>query len=480
MKKKKWLIALAIFLCLLSITIWLSMTPLISSTSKDAANYTTLIDEAQSLITEEGIYSVSKEDLLEGALKGMTNAIKDPYSMYYTEEEAKMHRQSLASERVGIGIELTEANNSFIIISAIKKSPAYKAGVLPLDELVQVDQTRLEGKSMKEVLTLLQGGDGETVEITVFRPSAARHYNFRLKREKLPNQTVEWSVVKERDHKVGIIEVHLFGESTSEEWVRAIKSLQEEKAEALLIDLRDNPGGYLQATTEMLGTFSTKEKLFAYMENAKGELLALQTKVNESLSTDTVSFLQELPIVILQNGGSASAAEVFTSALKEWDKATIIGEKSFGKGTVQETWPLSNGGEMKLTTHKWLTVAREWIHGVGLTPHIMEEPNPLRQLQYQLIINNYKKEDFSSDIAFVQQVLAALGFSVARTDGYFDDSTEDAIRQYRKHFKLVDGNSIDEIFLAHFMHNFQVEKGNRDNDPQYAMGISFLLHELEQ
>ncbi len=438
-----------------------------------------VLDEAEKIISKETIYSISQEKILEGALKGMTEAINDPYSVYYTKEEAALHKQSLASDRVGIGIELTESNGKFLIIAAIKKSPAHEAGIAPFDEIVQVGEQRVEGKSMQDVLKLLQGKEGEKVEITVYRPSSERHFTFTLERKKLTNDTVETAVVKEDDKKIGIVEIHLFGEPTYDDWLRAVKSFEEQKVSAMIIDLRNNPGGYLHATTQMLSTFHTEVKQYGYMENSRGELEPLRTIVTES--DDTLpKFLRDIPIVLLMNGGSASASEVFAAALKKWDAATIIGEKSFGKGTVQETWPLSNGGEMKLSTHKWLTLDREWIHKKGITPHIEQSTHPLHQLQLKIITKDYSIGDFSEDIAYVQQVLDALGYTATRTDGYFDEGTANVIEQFRKNHKLIEGNDIDAQFVQTFMKVVQDEKSKRENDPQVQMGISYILHELEQ
>jgi len=438
-----------------------------------------VLNEAEKIISEETIYSISQEKILEGALKGMTEAINDPYSVYYTKDEAALHKQSLASDRVGVGIELTESNGKFLIIAAIKKSPAHEAGIAPFDEIVQIGEQRVDGKSMQDVLKMLQGNEGEKVELTVYRPSAERHFTFTLERKKMTNDTVETAIVKEDDKTIGIIEIHLFGEPTYEDWLRAVKSFKEQQVDAIMIDLRNNPGGYLHATTQMLGTFHPTVTQYAYMENARGELEPLQTIVTES-DDHLATFLQATPIVILQNGGSASASEVFAAALKKWDVATIIGEKSFGKGTVQETWPLSNGGEMKLSTHKWLTLDREWIHQKGISPHIEQSAHPLHEIQLKIISKDYTLGDFSEDIAYVQQVLDALGYASTRTDGYFDEGTANVIKQFRKNHKMIEGDTIDAQFVQMFMKVVQDEKSKRENDPQVQMGISYLIHELEQ
>ena len=131
---------------------------------------------------------------------------------------------------------------------------------------------------------------------------------------------------------------------------------------------------------------------------------------------DVVKFLRKTPIAILQNGGSASASEVFIAALTNWQLAVSIGEKSFGKGTVQETWSLSNGGELKLSTHKWLTSKKVWIHGVGITPQVEQQPSPLSIIQPKLYTGSFVAGDFGDEIQYVQSVLKGLGYSVSLED----------------------------------------------------------------
>ena len=135
---------------------------------------------------------------------------------------------------------------------------------------------------------------------------------------------------------------------------------------------------------------------------------------------------------------------------------------------------------MKLSTHKWLTLDREWIHGKGITPHIEESAHPLHQVQLKIITEEYEVGDISEDIAYVQQVLDALGYSSTRTDGYFDQGTANAIKQFRKNYMMIEGNAIDAQFIQQFMKVVQDEKSKRENDPQVQMGISYLLHEIDQ
>lgn len=140
-----------------------------------------VVNELHKLITSESVYDIDSEKIVEGALRGMANAINDPYSTYYSEQEAALHKQTLASERIGIGLELSEANGKFIVVAPIKSSPAEKAGIRPLDELVQINEVRLEGKTMGEVRKLMHGKEGESVELVLYRPELEQHVKLSIK-----------------------------------------------------------------------------------------------------------------------------------------------------------------------------------------------------------------------------------------------------------------------------------------------------------
>lgn len=437
----------------------------------------TVLEEAKSMIQDHTIYNVTNEQLIEGALKGMTDAINDPYSTYYSANEAVLQKQSLAAERVGIGIEVMEMEGKVVVVSALKNSPAEAAGLQSYDEIVQVDQKAVQGKAMQEVLLLLQGKDGDPVNLVVFRPSLDRHLTYTIKRRKISNETVTHQILKENDQTFGYVELSIFGESTAMQWIETMNKIMKADVQGLVIDLRDNPGGYLHAAAQLLSTFEKEPRTFAYLENSKGELEPINTAKLEG-TEDIQKFLRSIPITILINNGSASASEVFASALVAWDYATLIGEKSFGKGTVQETWELTNGGEMKLTTHKWLTVSREWIHRKGIEPSIEESSHPLRKISPKIITKNYKEGDFSEDIAYVQLLLKGLGYTITREDGYFDQVTAKAIAQYRKKQDLIGGQEMEGGLYQALQKDLEEARLKLQNDPQVEMGISYLIHQL--
>ena len=189
--------------------------------------------------------------------------------------------------------------------------------------------------------------------------------------------------------------------------------------------------------------------------------------------------LRTLPTTIIQNEGSASASEVFAAALQEWKRAVIIGVTSFGKGTVQQRWELQNGGELKLSTNKWLTPSKRWIHHVGIEPDVEVVQHPLYRVETKLLKGRFEAGEFSEEIAYSQLVLSELGYSIPRTDGFFDMDTGEAVAQFRKNYDLEKGRHMDELFFEELTTQLQKFKESQLNDMQLQMAISYVMHQLE-
>lgn len=475
MRKSRFFILLIILCIAIAVTFFLFER---KAKSNEEQTELKVVNEVQNLIERESVYDVTTDKLVEGALRGMANAINDPYSTYYSQQEAALHKQTLAGERIGIGVELSEMDGKFIVIAPVKASPADKAGIRPLDEVVQINETRLEGKSMGDVMKLMQGKEGETVTLVIFRPDLERHVKIVVKRERLKNETVQAEVVEVENTKIGHITITLFGEETALEWKRALDNMFEQQAEALIIDVRNNPGGYLHSVSQMLSFFEQNEKIFAYMQNHDGVTEPLKTKTAEEFEP-YVKKLRTMPITILQNEGSASASEVFAGALQEWKRAVVIGVTSFGKGTVQQSWELQNGGELKLSTNKWLTPSKRWIHHVGIEPDVEVIQHPLYQVETKLLKGRFDAGDYGEEVAYSQLVLSELGYGISRTDGFFDMDTAQEVAKFRKEYDLQEGRHIDEAFFNELTAQLQKFKASTVNDMQFQMAISFSMHQLQ-
>lgn len=475
-KSRFFLLLAAACLIIAGFIFWQSSKP--SEIGDSHVSDVAVIDQAYSLIKENSVYGTNETALIEGAIRGMAGAIQDPYSTYYTEKEAALHKQSLAGQRVGIGIEITEKDGKFIVVSPVKSSPAEKAGIRPYDEIVQVDDERLEGKTIGQLMQMIQGEAGEKVNLVLYRPSTERHIKVSVKREEMNNKTVASKVLKVKDTDIGYVSISMFGEKTAEEWVEATKKLVSEDVEGIIVDLRDNPGGYLHSVAAVVSSIEKDNTIFAYMQNGKGAMEPLKTS---KLEVDDLYLdkMKKYPIVVLQNEGSASASEVMAGAVQSWDRALIVGSKSFGKGTVQETWGLDNGGELKLSTNKWLTPERDWIHGKGIEADIEVEPHPLYSLEVLPLSGDYAEGDFNEEVAYTQKVLKGLGYNITRNDGFYDEDTAEAVVLYREKNELEKGRHMDDEFFASIREQVSAYKQDSENDVQLNMGISVMMNRLK-
>ncbi|MFS0575460.1 S41 family peptidase [Sporosarcina sp. 179-K 3D1 HS] len=435
-----------------------------------------VIDEAFEVIKQKGVYPVEGDMLVEGALRGMADVIGDPYSTYLSKEEAAAHKESLASERIGIGAELTRSNGKFIIVAPIKSSPAEKAGLRPYDEIVRIDGERLDGDTLRDVVKRIRGKKGTNVSMTIFRPELEKHLEVTVTRDVIPVKTVSAELLEERGEKIGYISITTFGEETAKEWQEETNRILKEGADGLIIDVRGNPGGYLHSVGNIAGSLLQNDTVFAYMQDAKGALTPLVTEPPEGLVFDEK--LKTMPIVLLQNEGSASASEVLTGAMKDLKRGFIAGTTSFGKGTVQETMDLSNGGEMKLSTHKWLTPKEQWIHGKGVGTDLEVEQNYLFTEHIRMVTEIYAEGDFHDDIAYAQRLLTGLGYSVDRDDGYFDESTAEAVHAFRIDAEVDANDAMDRAFFTALREKVEAYRKDSKNDSQLQMAIGYMHHKI--
>ena len=444
--------------------------------SKSSKSSVSVIDEAIGVIKEKGVYPVDGDMLVEGALRGMADVIGDPYSTYLSKEEAAAHRESLAGERIGIGAEISRSNGKFIIVAPVKGSPAEKAGLQPYDELIRIDGERLEGDSLQDVVQRIRGKKGTPVSMTIFRPDLDKHIELTVVREAISVKTVSTELIEERGKKIGYISITTFGEDSAKEWLNGTNKLIQEGAESLIIDVRGNPGGYLHSVGDIASSLLPENSIFAYMQDAKKELTPLITEKSEKLAFDEK--LKKMPVVLLQDKGSASASEVLSGALKDLKRGYITGTTSFGKGTVQDITELSNGGEMKLSTHKWLTPKVNWIHGEGVEADLEVVQHGLFNEHIHLVANDYKEGDYHDDIAYGQRLLKGLGYDVGREDGYFDEQTANAVLAFRSDAKVEADNKMDRLFFSTMKERVEAFRADKKNDKQLQMAIGYMHHKL--
>lgn len=370
---------------------------------------------------ENGYYqNVDQKKLINGAINGMVQSLGDPYSDYMSNDEAKNFQNSISSSFEGIGAEIQEKDGHIIIVSPIKGSPAEKAGLKPNDILLSVNGKSLHGMNSTQAVTLIRGKKGTKVELTIQRPGTETPVKVSIVRDEIPIKTVYGEMVQDGIAKVQITS---FSSNTSKELVKTLNDLQKKGMKGLVLDVRQNPGGLLDQAIDISSLFVPKGKVLLKVEDRNGKIKEYTSK-NDGSPT--------MPLVVLIDSGSASASEILSSAVKESAGVPLVGEKSFGKGTVQTVQDFPDGSNLKFTMAKWLTPNGNWIHKKGIKP---DYPVALPDYASLPIINpdkDYKLSSSSTDVKTAQKMLKALGFDPGREDGFFDEKTQSALSSFQK------------------------------------------------
>ncbi|WP_413309404.1 S41 family peptidase [Bacillus sp. 1P10SD] len=367
---------------------------------------------------------VDQKKLINGAINGMVESLDDPYSDYMSNEEAKSFHSSISSSFEGIGAEIQEKDGHIVIVSPIKGSPAEKAGLKPNDMIISVDSKSLQGMNSTEAVTLIRGKKGTKVELTIQRPGTEAPMTVPIIRDTIPIETVYGEMV---DDSIAKVQITSFSSNTSKELVTTLNDLQKKGMKGLVLDLRQNPGGLLDQAVSITSMFVPKGKIIVKEEDRNGKIkeIASQNQGNP-----------DLPLVVLIDKGSASASEIFAAAVKESAGIPLVGEKSFGKGTVQTAEDFKDGSNLKYTIAKWLTPNGNWIHKKGIEPDVAVA---LPEFATLPIIDPEKELAFSNsstEIQTAQKMLKAIGYDPGREDGFFDEKTKQAVIAFQTAQKL--------------------------------------------
>ncbi|WP_456277677.1 S41 family peptidase [Bacillus sp. AK128] len=381
------------------------------------------IGQAYELIADNYVEEVDGNELIEGAIQGMISTLEDPYSVYMDKETAAQFNQTLESSFEGIGAEVSMVDGKVTIVAPFKDSPAEKAGLKPNDQVIKVDGESIEGLDLYEAVLKIRGEKGTTVNLDILRPGTTQVMTIPVIRDEIPLETVYPEMKEYQGQKVGYIEVTSFGEDTAPDFEKAVKDLEDQGMEGLIIDVRGNPGGYLQSVEQMLKQFIPKDKPYVQIEQRNGEKQRYFSSITEKKS---------YPISVLIDEGSASASEILAGAMKEAGGYELVGKTTFGKGTVQQAVPMGDGSNIKLTYFKWLTSDGNWIHETGIEPTI-----PVEQPTYFYSNPISTEEDLKIDmnneqIKNAQVMLKGLGFEPGREDGYFSAETEVAVKAFQQ------------------------------------------------
>lgn len=325
------------------------------------------------LIDRVYLEDIDEDTMMEGIYEGLLDAVGDPYTEYYTKEEFDKFKEEMSGEYYGIGVMVSQdlRTNIITVTNVFEGAPSYEAGMQVGDIIYKVSGTDITSMSVSEVVSMIKGAKGSKVEIVVVRDGEEK--TFSVERRPVAIPSIESKMLEDN---IGYIQIVQFEDNTDEQYVEAFNKLVDQGMKALVVDVRDNPGGSLDTVVNILDTVLPKG-LIVYTIDKNGNKEEHKGKDNNEIN---------IPLVVLTNGNSASASEIFAAAIQDYEKGTIIGTTTYGKGIVQRLIPFSDGTAIKITISTYYSPKGNNIHGEGVTPDIeleydgnQEEDNQLKK-----------------------------------------------------------------------------------------------------
>lgn len=351
--------------------------------------------EVLSIVKKTYVEDVKIKDLIYGAIKGMMSSL-DPHSGFMSPDAYKEMQVDTKGEFGGVGIQIGIKDSALTVIAPIEDTPAYKAGIKSGDRIIKIGDQGTKDMSLMDAVNKMRGPKDTTVSLTIMREGWKEPQIFSLKRDIIKIKSVKY---RKLDSGIGYIKITQFQEQTAADLSDALKKLNEEKTDSLVLDLRNNPGGLLNSAVDVASHFLPKDKLVVYIKDRSGE--------RTEYKTGGFNSYDEKPLmIVLVNQGSASASEIVAGALKDWHRAVILGVQTFGKGSVQSVIPLSDGSGLRLTTARYYTPSGTSIQSTGINPDIVvkietkngvKEHAVVREKDLDRHLRNDQSEDKKSD-----------------------------------------------------------------------------------
>lgn len=310
---------------------------------------------------------IDPQQIIYGAISGMVHALGDPYTLFLNPGDSKKFKEDISGHFEGIGIEIGERDNQLLVIAPLEGTPAKMAGLLAGDKIIQIDGKPTIDMTIDYAISLIRGPKGTKVTLTIFREGLDAPKDIEITRSVIDVPALTWELKDIADNKkVAYIKLHQFAENAGFDFSQAAREILNSEAEGIILDLRNNPGGYLEVAQDIAGWF-LKQGDVVTIEDFGGKQ---DQQLYKSYGS---SKLIDFPIVVIMNKGTASASEILAGALRDNRGIQLIGEKSFGKGSVQELSELRNGSFLKVTVAHWLTPKGNLIDSKGLEPDIVVE-----------------------------------------------------------------------------------------------------------
>ena len=393
----------------------------ISAASNSSHKYLDFFHQAYQVIISDYVDEPDSKKMFYGAIKGMIDSLGDPFTRFLNEEEIAELNELTYGKFVGIGVEIAVRDGELVVISPIQNSPAYKAGIEAGDVITSVNDERIKDNNFDEVMKNMKGLPGSKVKITVKREGYDREIAYDLERAAIKVDSVEYAIIKE--HNTGYLRIIQFGGGTTVDVKKALELFKANGIDKLVLDLRYNPGGTIDSAVEIAELFLNKDSVIA---STKGRNVYSTEKVFKS----RIPMFYTGKIVVLINKGSASASELLSGALRDNKRALLVGEKSFGKGSVQSRVVLDKDIGFNITIAKYFTPSGEMIHKKGITPDkvvtFMDFPagdeDELNKASTEKVIGAFVNSKTADDLKTREEFkkyLADKGIKISdRTSGY--------------------------------------------------------------
>ncbi|MFD2671936.1 S41 family peptidase [Marinicrinis sediminis] len=374
------------------------------------------------LIQNKYVEKMDGNEVIDGAITGMLDSLKDPYSVYMDTEQAEQFNETVfESQFSGIGAEVTMDEGKVTIMAPIKGSPAERAGLLPKDVILSVNGEKLLGLTLNEAVAKIRGPKGTQAKLEIVRGTQSEPMEIIVVRDDIDINTVFTEML---DNGIGYMDIRQFALNTGTSFEEQLAELEKQNMKGLIIDLRNNPGGVLSVVISMVQKFVPAGEIVVQVEDASGQ--RQQEKSKDGSKT--------YPVVVIINEGSASASEIMAAALQESAGMQVVGMPSFGKGTVQSTFDSGgeDGSSLKMTIAKWLTPNGNDINKKGVQPDVKVELPDYFQATILPKDEELQYDDNNGQVRSLQLMLTALGYKTDRTDGYFSEQTKLAVRAFQK------------------------------------------------
>ena len=365
MNAKKIICSVILVLCLILVFVlgaWVGVNKIAYYVPQPGTIDFSLFWDAYDKIRENFIDTskITDQKIIYGAIEGMANSLGDPYTDFFDPSRAQRFQQDLSGSFDGIGVEIGIKKDLLTVIAPLKGTPGQQAGLKSGDIILKIDGKDAFNMTTEEAVNLIRGPKGTTVVLSILRDDWDKAKDIRIVRDTIKVPSIEWSL---KDENVAYIQIYQFNDTLSSDFAAIALNILQSPAKKIVLDLRDNPGGYLEVAQNIAGWFLQRGQIVTIEDFGNG-------KPQQTYKTDGNSNLASYPMVVLINEGSASASEILAGSLRDNRSVKLIGAKSFGKGCVQEVINLRGGSFLKITIANWLTPKGHSISDVGLTPDI--------------------------------------------------------------------------------------------------------------